>query len=83
MAKRSRNRKASKVNRAKAIIQSMTGRGAQRAKLVQTKVNAAGISTRTYRTARKQMRTIPLRRSVKGAKRGRGRWYVKARRYSR
>jgi hypothetical protein len=70
-------------NRAKLIIQSMAGRGAQRASLVQRRVERAGVSTRTYRTARKEMRTLALRKAVRGAKRGRGRWFVKARRYSR
>jgi hypothetical protein len=85
MAKRQRStrKRQSKINQAKAIIRSMTGKGFQRAKLVQARVEAAGISTRTYRTARKQMKAIASRTSIRGAKRGRGRWFVKSRKYSR
>jgi hypothetical protein len=86
MAKRQppRTRKRqSKLAKAKSIIRSMTGKGSQRAKLVQARVEAAGISTRTYRTARKQIKAIASRTSIRGARRGRGRWYVKSRKYSR
>lgn len=84
MARRRRKTRGSpKLDKAKQIIRSVAGRGAQRSKLVQAKVNAAGISTRTYRTARKQIRALAFRSSIKGAKRGRGRWYTKTRRLSR
>jgi hypothetical protein len=86
MAKRRQSttrKRQSKLAKAKAIIRSMTGKGFQRAKLVQARVEAAGISTRTYRTARKQMKAIASRTSIRGAKRGRGRWFVKSRKYSR
>jgi|KBSMisStandDraft_5_1062788.scaffolds.fasta_scaffold939836_4 hypothetical protein len=86
MAKRQPPRKRtrkSKIEQAKTIIRSMTGKGFQRAKLVQARVEAAGISTRTYRTARKQMKAIASRTSIRGARRGRGRWFVKSRKYSR
>lgn len=69
--------------KAKAIIQSMAGRGSQRSKLVQRRVEAAGISIRTYRTARKEMKALAIRKAIRGAKRGKGRWFVKARRYSK
>jgi hypothetical protein len=86
MAKRrstSTRKRQSKLEKAKSIIRSMTGKGFQRAKLVQARVEAAGISTRTYRTARKQMKAIASRTSIRGARRGRGRWFVKSRKYSR
>ena len=78
MAKR-RNRKATKLNRAKTIVRAMTTRGATRSTLLHATVRKAGISTRTYRTARKQLRTIAIRRGAKHRTRGPGRWYAKGR----
>jgi hypothetical protein len=72
-------RKTRKLDKAKSIIRAMTTRGATRAKLLQATVGRAGISTRTYRTARKQLRTIAVRRSAKHRGRGTGRWYAKGR----
>jgi hypothetical protein len=83
MAVRKRRTGSPQKAKAKAIIQSMAGRGAQRSKLVQRRVELAGISTRTYRTARKEMKALAIRKPVKGAKRGSGRWFVKARKYSK
>lgn len=87
MAARRRTRRApkhvSKIAQAQAIIRAAAGKGAQRSKVVQARVNAAGISTRTYRTARKLMDTLAIRRSSKRRRRGVGTWYVKTRRYGR
>lgn len=78
MAKRKSGRKT-KTERAKQIIRGMTNRGAQRSALVQTRVERAGISLRTYRYARKQMKALAIRRSWKHRRRGTGRWYTKSR----
>lgn len=77
MAKR--KRKANQLAKAKAIVSSMTSRGAQASTTVQAAVNRAGISTRTYRTARKQLGSVAVRRSKHSARRGRGKWYTKRR----
>jgi len=71
----------SKLDTAKKIVRSMTTRGASASTSVHAAVRRAGISTRTYRTARKQVRAVAMRRSKSGAKarRGAGRWYVKRR----
>lgn len=67
-----------KLNKAKAIVSAMTRGGAQRSATVHAAVRRAGISTRTYRTARKQLRTRAMRLSNKGGRRGHGKWYAKA-----
>jgi hypothetical protein len=72
-------RKPTKLNKAKTIIRRMSTRGAVRSTLLHSTINRAGISTRTYRTARKQMRTIAIRRGSKHRTRGTGRWYAKSR----
>ena len=64
------------VDRAKAIIKAQIRAGNQRASVVQRAVLGAGISLRTYRTARKQLRTVAVRRAGKGKLRGSGTWYV-------
>lgn len=75
MAKR---KKASpKLAKAKTIVSSMTSHGAARSINVHAAVRRAGISTRTYRTARKQLGTRAIRTSSKGRSRGRGRWFAK------
>lgn len=90
MAKRKASRSApssrrragrSKLAQAVSIVKTMTTRGAQSASTVHAAVRRAGISTRTYRTARKMLHTVALRRSKSGrkARRGAGRWYVKRR----
>lgn len=78
MARR-RTRKASKLSKAKAIVSAMTSRGAQRSVTVHSAVRRAGISTRTYRTARKQLGTVAIRASRRKGSRGSGRWYAKHR----
>jgi hypothetical protein len=74
-----RRRKATKLAKAKAIVSSMTSRGAQRSNTVHAAVRRAGISTRTYRTARKQLGSVAVRKSKHSGRRGRGRWYTKRR----
>lgn len=74
-----RKRPSPKLDKAKALIRGMVSRGAQRSKLVHARVRSAGISTRTYRTARKQLRTMAIRRSKQQHRRGTGTWYVKGR----
>lgn len=69
-------RKPSKLEQAKRIIRSQVKAGNQRAKVVHNAVKRAGISTRTYRTARKQMGTKAVRHNPRGKSRGRGTWYV-------
>jgi len=64
------------VDRAEAIIRATVKGGAGRATSVLRAIKRAGISTRTYRTARKRMRTSAVRRSFKGISKGRGQWYV-------
>jgi hypothetical protein len=78
MAKR-KSGQPTKTERAKRIIRNMTSRGAQRSSLVQTRVERAGISVRTYRYARKQMKALSIRRSWKHRTKGSGRWYTKSR----
>lgn len=56
----------------------MTSRGAQRANLVQAAVQRAGISVRTYRTARKKLGTKAVRISRVKKRRGSGSWHAKA-----
>lgn len=74
----SRRKKGSpKLAKAKAIVSSMTSHGAAQSRNVHAAVRRAGISTRTYRTARKQLGTKALRTSSKGGSRGRGRWFAK------
>lgn len=79
MAGRRRARKATKLNKAKAVISSMTSRGAQLSNTVKAAVVRQGISVRTYRTARKQLGTVAVRRSKHSGRRGRGRWFAKRR----
>jgi len=71
-------RRPTKLNRAKAIITAMVGKTAKRSTAVQRAVTGAGISVRTYRTARKQLGTRAIRknRTGVGARRGRGTWYA-------
>lgn len=64
------------VDRAERIIRATVKGGAGRATSVLRAIKRAGISTRTYRTARKRMRTSAVRRSFKGISKGRGQWYV-------
>ncbi len=78
MAKQRRRRRgAPKLERAKSIVRAMTGRGAQRSSTVHAAVSRAGISTRTYRTARKALRTKAIRMSKRRKSRGSGAWYAK------
>jgi hypothetical protein len=77
--RRKRTRSASKLERAKHIVSAMTSRGAQASDTVHAAVRRAGISTRTYRTARAQLGTIAVRRSRHSGRRGRGKWYAKRR----
>jgi hypothetical protein len=72
-------RKQTKLSKAKTIVRAMTTRGATRSRLLQATIERAGISVRTYRTARKQLRTIAIRRSARARGRGTGRWYAKGR----
>jgi hypothetical protein len=72
-----RKKSASKLKKAKAIVSSMTSHGAAASHNVHAAVRRAGISTRTYRTARKQLGTKAIRTSRKGGGRGRGRWFAK------
>ena len=65
--------------RAKAIVTRMTTRGATPATTIEAAIKRAGISVRTYRTARSQIGTIAVRRSRHQARRGHGRWYAKRR----
>lgn len=74
-----RKRTATKLNKAKSIVRSMSTRGAVRSTLLQATIKRAGISVRTYRTARKQLKTIAVRRGAKHRTRGTGRWYAKGR----
>lgn len=78
-ARKSRGKGQSKLAKAKRIIATMTSRGAQASKTVQAAVERAGISVRTYRTARKQLGTVAMRKSKHSARRGRGRWFSKRR----
>lgn len=66
-----------KLNKAKAIVRRLTSGGAQRSTSVRAAVARAGISTRTYRTARKQLRTKAIRLSARRKSRGSGAWYAK------
>lgn len=79
MARRKRRRTASKLAKAKAIVSAMTSKGAQASATVQRAVERQGISVRTYRTARKQLGSIAVRRSKHSGRRGRGKWYTKRR----
>lgn len=72
-----RRKSKSKLSRAKAIVSSMTSHGAAASHNVHAAVRRAGISTRTYRTARKQLGTKAIRTSHKGRSRGRGKWFAK------
>jgi len=74
-----RKRRPTKLDKAKRIVATMTSRGAQASKTVQAAVARAGISIRTYRTARAQLGTVAVRRSKHSARRGRGRWFSKRR----
>lgn len=74
-----RKRKGTKLAKAKRIVATMTSRGAQASKTVQAAVERQGISVRTYRTARKQLGTVAVRRSKRAARRGHGRWFAKRR----
>lgn len=74
----SRRKKGSPtLKRAKAIVSSMTSHGAAPSRNVHAAVRRAGISTRTYRTARKQLGTKAIRSSHKGGRRGGGHWFAK------
>ena len=64
------------VDKAKAIIKAQLRAGNQRATVVQRAVLGAGISMRTYRTARRQLNTVAVRKAGKGKLRGSGTWYV-------
>lgn len=79
MAKRkTKSKSKSKLNKAKAIVSSMTSHGAAASQNVHAAVRRAGISTRTYRTARKALGTKAIRTSRRGSgRRGRGRWFAK------
>jgi hypothetical protein len=74
-----RRKRATKLAKAKAIVASMTSRGAQRSNTVHAAVRRAGISTRTYRTARKQLGSVAVRKSKHSGRRGGGKWYTKRR----
>ena len=78
MAK-AKSKQPSKLEKAKRIIRSMTTRGAVRSSLLHATIRKAGISTRTYRTARKSLKTVAVRRAAKHRTRGTGRWYAKGR----
>jgi len=67
------------LDRAKRIVSTMTARGAQASTTVHNAIRRAGISTRTYRTARKALGTVAVRASKRYGRRGRGRWYAKKR----
>lgn len=81
MARRRRTPRANspKLTKAKTIVSAMTSRGAQRSTTLAAAVRRAGISTRTYRTARKQLGTVAVRTSKRDGRRGSGRWYAKRR----
>lgn len=80
MARRRRKpAKGAKLAQAKKIVASMTSRGAQASATVRAAVVRAGISVRTYRTARKQLGTVAVRRSKHSGRRGSGKWYSKRR----
>lgn len=66
-----------KLNKAKSIVRSLTTRGAQRSTVVAAAVHRAGISLRTYRTARKQLRTKAIRMSRRRRTKGSGAWFAK------
>lgn len=72
----SRTRKPSKLAKAKKIIRAQVASGNQRATVVQGAVLRAGISLRTYRTARKTMPTVAVRRNRSRTSRGKGAWFV-------
>lgn len=69
----------SQLAKAKAIVAAMTSRGAQASATVQRAVQRQGISVRTYRTARKQLGSIAVRRSKHSGRRGHGKWFTKRR----
>lgn len=77
--KTGRPKPGSKLAKAMRIVGSMTGRGLQRATTLRSAVTRAGISVRTYRTARKKLRTVAVRNSQRGGRRGGGQWYAKKR----
>jgi hypothetical protein len=79
VSRRRRAKPGTKLSKAMAIVSAMTTRGAQRATVVAAAVNRAGISTRTYRSARKRLGTVAVRRSRQYGRRGAGRWYAKRR----
>lgn len=66
------------LDKAKRIVRSMTARGAQRSTTVAAAVSRAGISIRTYRTARKALGTKAIRLSRRRKSRGSGAWYAKS-----
>lgn len=74
---RSRRTGSPKLAKAKAIVRRMTSAGAQRSTTVAAAIARAGISTRTYRTARKALRTKAIRLSRRRRTRGSGSWYAK------
>jgi hypothetical protein len=71
-----KRKKITKVKKAQAIIRAMVGTKNQRSRVVQRAVVNQGISVRTYRTARKQMRALAVRKGRVGGKRGKGVWYI-------
>jgi hypothetical protein len=75
--RRTRRRGSPKLAKAKAIVRRMTSSGAQKSTVVRAAVARAGISTRTYRTARKQLRTKAIRMSRRRRTRGSGAWFAK------
>jgi hypothetical protein len=84
MAKQRRRRRgrhgrggSPKLEQAKRIVRTLTARGAQRSTTVAAAVHRAGISTRTYRTARKALRTKAIRMSRRRKSRGSGAWFAK------
>lgn len=69
-------KRQSKLAKAKAIVAAMVGGTAKRSLAVQRAVLNQGISMRTYRTARKQLRVKAIRRSKENTRRGLGVWYA-------
>ena len=77
--RRTKRADSPKLTKAKAIVSALTTKGAQRSTVVASAVARAGISVRTYRTARKQLGTLAIRTSAKRRRRGAGKWYAKRR----
>lgn len=83
MARRRRKRRTRgstpQLDKARQIVASMTSRGAQASATIAAAIARAGVSTRTYRTARAQLGTVAVRRSKHSGRRGRGKWFAKRR----